>query len=62
MKKKVDFILGMVFALATIIFIVLFLTNDIFSTGHLKTSQYIKLVYQTLFIIPMVVFAFKKKF
>ena len=36
MKKKVDFILGMVFALATIIFIVLFLTNDTFSTGHLK--------------------------
>ena len=30
MKKKVDFILGMVFALATIIFIVLFLTNDTF--------------------------------
>jgi hypothetical protein len=28
MKKKIDFILGMLFAVATIIFIVLFLTND----------------------------------
>jgi hypothetical protein len=30
MKKKTDFILGMLFAAATIIFIVIFLTNDIF--------------------------------
>jgi hypothetical protein len=63
MKKKVDFILGMVFALATIIFIVLFLTNDTFfnwafERHHNILSWYIR----PLFIIPMVVFAFKKSF
>ena len=63
MKKKVDFILGMVFALATIILIVLFLTNDTyfnwaFERHHNILSWYIR----PLFIIPMVVFAFKKSF
>ncbi|HHZ12290.1 MAG TPA: hypothetical protein GX394_00040 [Clostridiales bacterium] len=63
MKKKVDFILGMVFALATIIFIVLFLTNDTFfnwafERHHNILSWYIR----PLFIIPIVIFAFKKSF
>jgi hypothetical protein len=61
MKKKTDFILGMLFAAATIIFIVIFLTNDIFfnwafERHHNILSWYIR----PLFIIPMVIFAFKK--
>jgi len=30
MKKKIDFMLGMLFSVATIVFIVLFLTNETF--------------------------------
>jgi len=61
MKKKIDFILGMLFAAATIIFIVIFLTNNIFfnwafERHHNILSWYIR----PLFIIPMVIFAFKK--
>jgi len=63
MKKKTDFALGMLFAVATIIFIVLFLSNDLFfnwafERHHNILSWYIR----PLFIIPMVVFAFKKSF
>ena len=61
--KKLDFILGMLFVVATIIFIVLFLTNDTFfnwafERHHNILSWYIR----PLFIIPMVVFAFKKSY
>lgn len=61
MNKKTDFILGMIFAVATIIFIVLFLSNDMFfnwafERHHNILSWYIR----PLFIIPMVIFAFKK--
>jgi len=54
MKKKLDFIIGMLFALATVIFIVLFLTNDAFfnwafERHHNILSWYIR----PLFIIPM---------
>ena len=63
MRKKIDFILGMLFAAATIIFIILFLTNDVFfnwafERHHNVLSWYIR----PLFIIPMVIFAFKKSF
>lgn len=63
MNKKTDFIIGMIFAIATIIFIVLFLTNDTFfnwafARHHNILSWYIR----PLFIIPMVIFAFKKSF
>lgn len=63
MKKKIDFILGLVFAIATILFIILFLTNDsffnwAFERHHNILSWYIR----PLFIIPMVIFAFKKSF
>ena len=63
MKKKTDLILGMLFAVATIIFIVIFLTNDAFFTWafarhHNILSWYIR----PLFIIPMVIFAFKKSY
>ncbi|HHY78481.1 MAG TPA: hypothetical protein GX498_08275 [Clostridiales bacterium] len=63
MNKKTDFIIGMLFAIATIIFIVLFLTNDTFfnwafARHHNILSWYIR----PLFIIPMVIFAFKKSF
>ena len=61
MSKKIDFLLGMLFAVATIVFIVIFLTNDIFfnwafARHHNILSWYIR----PLFIIPMVIFAFKK--
>ena len=63
MSKKTDFIIGMFFAIATIVFIILFLSNDIFfnwafERHHNILSWYIR----PLFIIPMVVFAFKKSF
>src|SRR5690554_276842 len=61
MNKKVDFVLGMLFAVATTIFLVLFLSNDVFfnwafERHHNVLSWYIR----PLFIIPMVIFAFKK--
>ena len=63
MNKKIDFIIGMIFVAATIIFIVLFLTNDMFfnwafERHHNVLSWYIR----PLFIIPMVIFAFKKSY
>ncbi|MGI6576958.1 MAG: hypothetical protein ACOX1Q_02695 [Eubacteriales bacterium] len=63
MKKKLDFIIGMLFAVATIVFIVLFLRNDAFfnwafERHHNILSWYIR----PLFIIPMVIFAFKKSY
>ncbi|WP_027622194.1 hypothetical protein [Acetivibrio clariflavus] len=63
MNKKTDFIVGMIFAIATLILIVLFLTNDTFfnwafERHHNILSWYIR----PLFIIPMVIFAFKKSF
>ena len=63
MNKKTDFIIGMVFAMVTILFIVLFMTNDAFfnwafERHHNVLSWYIR----PLFIIPMVIFAFKKSY
>lgn len=61
MSKKRDFILGMIFAIATVIFILVFLTNDLFfnwafNRHHNILSWYIR----PLFIVPIVIFAFKK--
>ena len=61
MNKKTDFMLGMLFAVATIIFIVLFLSNDTFfewafERHHNILSWYIR----PLFIIPIMISAFKK--
>jgi len=61
MKKKIDFIVGMFLAVAAVIFIVIFMTNDAFfnwafERHHNILSWYIR----PLFIIPMVIFAFKK--
>lgn len=61
MNKKMDFILGMIFAAATVIFILVFLTNDLFfnwafNRHHNIISWYIR----PLFIVPIVLFAFKK--
>ncbi|WP_374723287.1 hypothetical protein [Calidifontibacillus erzurumensis] len=63
MRKRIDFIFGMFFAVATILFLVLFLSNDMFfnwayERHHNVLSWYIR----PLFIIPMVIFAFKKSF
>ncbi|TJX14991.1 hypothetical protein E9840_04615 [Tissierella creatinini] len=61
MSNKMDFMLGMIFAIATVIFIVLFMTNDAFfnwafERHHNVLSWYIR----PLFIIPIVTFALKK--
>ena len=61
MTKKMDYILGITFAIATVIFIILFLSNDIFfswafSRHHNVLSWYIR----PLFIIPIILFASKK--
>lgn len=61
MSKRMDYILGILFAVATVIFIIIFLTNDIFfnwvfARHHNVLSWYIR----PLFIIPIIVFAFKK--
>ena len=61
MKRNIDLILGIFFAFATIAFIILFMTNDsffnwAFERHHNILSWYIR----PLFIIPMVIFAFKK--
>lgn len=61
MSKKMDYILGMVFAAATVIFVMFFLTNDVFfnwafTRHHNVLSWYIR----PLFIIPIVLFSFKK--
>ncbi|NLU51906.1 MAG: hypothetical protein GXX10_03455 [Clostridiaceae bacterium] len=63
MKKKTDLIIGMILLAATIIFIILFMTNDAFfnwafERHHNILSWYIR----PLFIIPMVAFAFKKSY
>ncbi|WP_050183605.1 hypothetical protein [Domibacillus robiginosus] len=61
MNKRIDFILGSFFALSTIIFLFIFLTNDAFfnwafERHHNILSWYIR----PLFIVPIVLFAFKK--
>jgi len=63
MKKKTDFITGMLFAAATILFIIFFLTNDMFFNWAFKRHHNILSWYmRPLFIIPMVIFAFKKSY
>ncbi len=61
MSKKLDYILGTLFAAATVIFIVVFLTNEAFfnwafARHHNVLSWYIR----PLFIIPIIIFAFRK--
>ena len=56
-----DYIFGTIFAVATVVFVILFLTNDVFfnwafARHHNVLSWYIR----PLFIIPIIVFAFKK--
>jgi hypothetical protein len=61
MEKKLDYTLGIIFAGATMVFLILFLSNDIFfnwafSRHHNVLSWYIR----PLFILPIALFAFKK--
>ncbi|WP_342468398.1 hypothetical protein [Ureibacillus sp. FSL K6-3587] len=63
MNKKTDFLIGMIFGVATLAFLVFFMTNDVFfrwafERHHNILSWYIR----PLFIIPMVIFALKKSF
>ncbi|WMM25241.1 hypothetical protein RBU61_00860 [Tissierella sp. MB52-C2] len=63
MSKKLDFMLGMLFAVATVVFIILFLSNDMFFNWAFERHHNILSWYvRPLFIIPMVIFAFKKSF
>jgi hypothetical protein len=60
-KKRIDFVLGCIFGIATLVFIVLFFTNDpffrwAFERHHNILSWYIRPV----FIIPIVFFAYKR--
>ena len=61
MSRKLDLVLGILFAAATVIFITIFLTDETFfnwafARHHNVLSWYIR----PLFIIPIVIFAFKK--
>lgn len=63
MNKKLDLTIGIGFGVATILFIIIFMTNDAFFTWafarhHNVASWYIR----PLFIIPMVIFSFKKSY
>jgi len=63
MSKKMDYIVGILFAAATVIFVIAFLTNDMFfnwafERHHNVLSWYIR----PLFIIPIALFAYKKSF
>lgn len=60
-KKKIDLVLGSIFGIATLVFIILFFTNDsffkwAFDRHHNILSWYIRPV----FIIPIVFFAYKR--
>lgn len=60
-KKKIDLIIGTIFGIATLVFIILFFTNDsffewAFERHHNILSWYIRPV----FIIPIVFFAYKR--
>lgn len=61
MNRKMDRYVGMVLAAATVVFLILFLTNDVFfnwafARHHNVLSWYIR----PLFIVPIVIFAFKR--
>lgn len=61
LSKKTDFIIGMLFAFATVLLIMVFLNNDVFfqwafARHHNILSWYIR----PLFIVPLVIFAAKK--
>ena len=61
MTKKMDYILGIVFAVATVVFVILFLTNDnIFSWAFARHHNIWSWYIRPLFIIPIILFAFKK--
>lgn len=60
-NKRTDFILGLFFAVMTVAFLVVFLTNDqffnwAFARHHNILSWYVR----PIFIIPIVLFAYKK--
>lgn len=63
MTKKMDFMLGIIFIAATLVFLILFLTNGmffnwVFARHHNVMSWYIR----PLFILPIIIFAFKRSF
>ena len=58
--SKLDLVLGILFAVATVIFIMVFLTNDTSLVGLLKDIIMFYWYIRPLFIIPIVIFAFKK--
>lgn len=61
LSKKADFIIGMLFAFATIVLVIVFLNNEVFfewafARHHNILSWYIR----PLFIVPLVIFAAQK--
>ena len=61
MNKKKDIMLGIAFAVATVIFLVLFMTNDVFfNWAYARHKNVLSWYIRPLFIIPIVIFAFKR--
>lgn len=61
MTKKTDFTLGTLLAATTVIFVVLFLTNDVFfNWAYVRHHNVLSWYIRPIFIIPIVLFAFKK--
>lgn len=61
MSRKTDYILGILFAVATVAFLILFLTNDIvFNWAFARHNNILSWYIRPLFIIPIILFAFKK--
>lgn len=61
MTKRMDYILGIIFAVATVMFVILFLTNDLFfDWAYARHNNVLSWYIRPLFIIPIILFAFKK--
>lgn len=61
MNKKMDTVLGIIFAVATVVFLVLFMTNDmVFNWAYARHKNVLSWYIRPLFIIPIVLFAFKR--
>lgn len=61
MGNKTDSIIGISFAAATIVFLVLFMTNEMFfNWAYARHQNVLSWYIRPLFIIPIVLFAFKR--
>lgn len=61
MNKKMDIMLGITFVVATVVFLVLFMTNDMFfNWAYARHKNVLSWYIRPLFIIPIVLSAFKR--